>query len=480
MTGAQSAGGPGIAAAGGLKLARVTIVAPKRRLDVAVPNTMAVAELLPHLLRHAGDDLADVGDRQGGWVLRRATGAMLEPSRNLAAQGVRDGELLHLAPGRDDWPELAYDDVVEVIASSARRAARSWGAQATRRCGLAVASALLGLGLVVLARSGPPWTVPGVAALGLAVVLGLTGVLLSRAFTDAVAGAVVMGCALPYAFASGVLLTLPEDSGVTGISAPGVLLGSALLALFGILGYTGVSAVHRLFMAGISIGVIGAGAALMTMAGASVTGAAAAAMTVAIGLLPGYPLVATWLGRIPMPALPARAEDILTDAPRPPRADVFTAVARGTELLTGLLLATAVVSTCAIALLSTVEDSTPALALCVAACVALLLRARLFAAPQQRLPLLVAGLVGVIWLGIDASSKAPAGTGPLAALGVLIVVAVIVLAAGLRFGSSPPSPYLGRAADILDVVAIMALIPLACWVLGVFGAVQDLFANIGG
>jgi type VII secretion integral membrane protein EccD len=465
---------------GGLDLARVTIVAPQRRLDVALPNTMVVAELLPYLLRHAGDDLGDVGDRQGGWVLRRATGTLLEPGRNLAAQGVRDGELLHLAPGRDDWPELAYDDVVEVIASSARRAARSWGAQATRRCGLAVASVLLALGLAVLARSGPPWTVPGVTALVLALALGMAGILLSRAFADAVAGAVVMGCALPYAFAGGALLVAPEGAGITGFAAPSVLLGSALLVLWSVLGYTGVSAVHRLFMAGIGIGVIGAGAALLTLRGASVVGAAAMALTVALGLLPAYPLVASWLGRVPMPALPARAEDILTDHPRPPRADVFTAVARTTELLTGMLLAAAVTSAVAIALLTTLDSSPRSVALCVAGGAALLLRARLFAAPQQRLPLLVGGLIGVIWLGVAAASRATAGSAPLVALGVLVLVAVVVLAAGLRFGSAPPSPYLGRAADILDVVAIMALIPLACWMLGVFDAVQSRFADIGG
>jgi type VII secretion integral membrane protein EccD len=458
----------------------VTIVAPKRRLDVALPNTMVVAELLPHLLRHAGDDLGDVGDRQGGWVLRRSTGAVLEPTRNLAVQGVRDGELLHLAPGRDDWPELAYDDVVEVIASSARRAARSWGAQATRRCGLAVASALLALGLVVLARSGPPWTMPAGVALALALLLGLTGILLSRAFSDAVAGAVVMGSALPYAFAAGALLVAPEGAGITGIGAPSVLFGSAMLGLWGVLGYTAVSAVHRLFMAGIGIGALGALGAALTLAGASVAGAAAVALTVAIGLLPAYPLLASWLGRMPMPAMPTRAEDIVADHPRPPRADVFTAVARTTELLTGMLLAAAITSTCAIVLLVTLDGSARSVALCVTGCVAMLLRARLFAAPQQRLPLLVGGLVGIIWLGVDAASRATAGNTPLVALGVLVLAAVVVLGAGLRFGSKPPSPYLGRAADILDVIAIMALIPLACWLLGVFGEVQDKFANFGG
>ncbi|HKT02551.1 MAG TPA: EsaB/YukD family protein, partial [Rugosimonospora sp.] len=153
-------------APGGLGLARVTVAAPKRRIDVALPDNALVAELLPHLLRHAGEDLAATEDQQSAWTLRRATGAELEAARNLAAQGVRDGELLHLVPRRIDWPELAYDDVVEVVASGARRAGRSWGGQATRRCGLAVTSGVLAFGLVGVLLSGPPWALPGAAALG--------------------------------------------------------------------------------------------------------------------------------------------------------------------------------------------------------------------------------------------------------------------------------------------------------------------------
>src|SRR5687767_7890113 len=145
-------------------LARVTVAAPKRRMDVALPDNLLVAELLPHLLRHAGDEVEDA-DRNGGWVLRRATGTLLQPTRSLVAQGVRDGELLHLAPRRQEWPELAYDDVVEVIAAGARRAGRSWGQDATRRCGLAVAAVTLALGLPMLVLAGPPWPVPAWVAL---------------------------------------------------------------------------------------------------------------------------------------------------------------------------------------------------------------------------------------------------------------------------------------------------------------------------
>ena len=117
-------------------------------MDVALPDTMLVGELLPHLLRHAGEDMADEGERHGGWVMHRATGAALEPNRNLSVQGVRDGELLHLVPGRLDWPELAYDDVVEIIASGARRTGRSWGKLATRRCGLATGATAMSVARV--------------------------------------------------------------------------------------------------------------------------------------------------------------------------------------------------------------------------------------------------------------------------------------------------------------------------------------------
>ena len=109
-----------------LGLARITVATPRRRLDVALPESAPVAELLPHLLRHAGEGVADEGERHGGWSLRRATGGVLEPARNLAAQGVRDGDTLHLVPRRAEWPELSYDDVVEVIASGSRRTGRSW------------------------------------------------------------------------------------------------------------------------------------------------------------------------------------------------------------------------------------------------------------------------------------------------------------------------------------------------------------------
>ena len=49
------------------------------------------------------------------------------------------------------------------------------------------------------------------------------------------------------------------------------------------------------------------------------------------------------------------------------------------------------------------------------------------------------------------------------------VVAVVV---GLRYAVRPPSPYLGRAAEILEVLLMLALIPVVCGVLGLYGLLR--------
>jgi type VII secretion integral membrane protein EccD len=138
----------------GSGLARVTVAAPRRRMDVALPEGVAVAELLPGLLRAAGEELADEGQEHGGWVLRRPDGALVDPARSLSAAGLRDGEVLHLVPRQEDWPELDYDDVVDAVADGARARSRSWGPADTRRAGLAVTSAAVLVALLLGLSAG--------------------------------------------------------------------------------------------------------------------------------------------------------------------------------------------------------------------------------------------------------------------------------------------------------------------------------------
>ncbi|GAA1343265.1 type VII secretion integral membrane protein EccD [Actinocatenispora thailandica] len=461
----------------GMGLARVTVSTPKRRIDVALPEDIPVAELVPNLLRHAGENAADEGELHGGWVLRRSTGALLVPTRNLAAQGVRDGEVLHLVPRRTEWPELEYDDVVETIASGARRYGRSWGAAATRRCAMAVSPAIFLLGTTLVLFSDPPWLVPGIVSIGLALVLTIVGIALARAMSDAVAGAVLAGSGLPFAFLGGFLVAAPEVR-LTALGLPHLLLGSVLLLVFGVIGYVGVGAFSRLFAAAVTVGLLGGIAGLLGFSSMPSAGIAAVVLTIGIALMPGYPLMSLRIGKLPLPALPQRAEDMLADPPMPQRSTVYAAVARSDEVLTGTLLGVSIVALASMAALLLDGAVTGAILVLVGS-VAMLLRARLFPTPRQRVSLLAGGIVGIAMLAVAGGIVADSNLMRYLLLIGVAAVGALVLVAGMLFSKRPPSPYLGRFADIFDVIAIIALVPITCSLVGLYSYIRGVFASFG-
>ncbi|HVV12741.1 type VII secretion integral membrane protein EccD [Amycolatopsis sp.] len=461
----------------GMALAKVTITTPKRGIDVALPENVTVAELLPYLLRHAGDDAPDAGESHGGWALRRPTGEQLDPKQTLGGQGVRDGEVLHLVPGQVEWPEIEYDDLVEAIASGARRYGRSWGKAATRRCGLAVGATVLSGSALLALFFRAPWLVPGLVLLGVAVVLTVTGIVIARAVPDAQAGSVFAGSALPHAFVGGLVLTAPAEGGYGAFGGPQLLLGSVALLVFGISGYLGVTVLGRVFIAAVITGLLGVIGALI---GNSLDAGSAAAvvLVVGIGLLPGYPLLAIRLGRLPLPQLPQRAADLLGDDPSPAAPVVFAATARADEILSGLLLGVAVTSVVASVFVAVPGEVAELIMLTLVA-LSLLLRARLFPVARQRIPLLAAGIVVAATLVEHFMAEASANTAPSLILAVVAAVGVLIALAGMVYSRRNPTPWFGRIADVVDVLAILALIPFAGYITGFFAYVQGLMASVG-
>ena len=460
----------------GTALAKVTINTPARAIDVALPEHVPIAELLPYILRHAGEGAADTGEQHGGWALRRVGGERLDPRQTLGAHKVRDGEILHLVPGQVDWPEIEYDDLVEAIASGARRYGRSWGNAATRTCGLAAGAVILLLGTLIVLNFQPPWLVPGLVLLIAAFVLLVLGVVLARAVPDAQAGAVFAGAGLPYAFLGGFLIAAP-DVGLTDFGSPQWLVGSVVLAVFGILGFAGVGAYARVFVAAVAAGVLGAFGALLG-GSMSLDGSAALVLATGIALLPGYPLLAIRLGRLPLPQLPQRATDLLSDSPAPPAAAVFAATARADEILSGLLLGLSVTSAVCALFLSAHGGGAQMIMLCLVA-VALLLRARVFPVPRQRVPLLVGGGLAVALLSVWEVAELDGNVAVGVFLLVIGMVAGLVVTAGVVYSKQNPSPWLGRISDFVDIVAMLALIPFAAYLTGFFAYVQGLMASIG-
>jgi type VII secretion integral membrane protein EccD len=452
-------------------LARVTISSPQRRVDVALPDGVPLAELLPDLLGQAGEGLADDGERHGGWLLRRGDGTPLATASTLAAQGVRDGAVLHLVPARAEWPELEYDDVVEAIAAGARRYGLGWSDRASRAAGLTAAGLALAVALVAVLRAGPPWTVPG-----LAVLLLVGGIAASRAYGDGPVGATLAAYAMPFAFVGGLVVLAADNTPLDRLDEWSLFLGAMTMLLAALVGAVGTGYALRLSIAGATAGVLGAVAALIGHF-TSRAGAAAALLAVLVAGVGAVPLLAIRFGKLPMPAttLPAGLAGGSQELePQPDRDRVYAAVARTDEMLTGMLIGLTLCGVVSSWFLAAGGDVSAQLLVLVASA-ALLLRARLFVTVRQRLPLLGAGVAGFALLAAGLVGANDQVTAVVGALG-LAVVALVVAIAGARYAERAPSPYLGRAADVLDALCVVSVLPIACAVLGLYGLARGLIS----
>ncbi|MEU8328388.1 type VII secretion integral membrane protein EccD [Micromonospora sp. NPDC048839] len=461
-------------------LARVTISAPQRRVDVALPEQVPLAELLPDVLRHAGVGLADDGEQHGGWVLRRTDGALLTTAQALLPQGVRDGEVLHLVPARAHWPELEYDDVVEAIADGARRRGGAWSPTATRAAGLAGAAVPLTVGLLALLVGGPTYRAGWLAAAVVALLLTVAGAVASRANGDGTAGATLGGYALPYAFTAGALAVGSGDpvgpfGPVRWVGAPELLAGSVALSLVALIGLLGVASRLRVFVAGVTVGLTGAGAALggLLLSPAGAAAVLLSALVFAVGVIP---LLAIRLGKLPLPPItlptstpiegPERSRDL------PDRSRVNAAVTRTEEVLTGMLIGHALLAVAAAFVLGVAGTKAGWVLLAVTSAV-LLLRSRLFVALRHRVPTVLAGLAGYTVLGVVLVGRAD-DVGRLALVLGGAALALVAAASGTGYARRPVSPYLGRVADLTDTALAVAVVPIACAVLDLYDRARGL------
>ncbi|MCA2218177.1 type VII secretion integral membrane protein EccD [Jidongwangia harbinensis] len=474
---------------------RVTIAAPTRRIDLALPERAPVAEMLPGLLRRAGQTLAD-DLPDGGWLLRRADGTPVDAARTLAAQHVRDGEVLHLVPGTLDWPELEYDDLVDAIADGAGRTGRRWAPRHTRLAGLTAAAPAVLLALTAVLRAGPPWPGPGRAALLVAVLLLAGGMLLARVAGDAGAGAVLAALALPAAFLAGALLLggplpggpprdgpLPGGALFDGLARDGSLPGGPLpdgagpllggcAALLVAAVLAGLGVVDRLpfFVAAAVAGLLGAAAAAaVTLGWTGPDGAAAVTATVVFLFSPQLGPLAARLGRVPTPMLPRTATDLVRDDPQPSRRAVDLAVLRADALLTGMLAGGALAAAAAATVL--VPDAgLPATLLLALLALGFGVRARLYPAVRHRLPVLLAAAATTAALAVAGLAGQPLSV----SVPVLLAAAGLATGAALRYSRRPAGAALARYAEVLEVLLVLACVPVVCAVLQLYGLVRGL------
>src|SRR5690554_1514548 len=161
-----------------MSLVRVSVVSDDRRLDVGVPGSVPLVEVIPGFARSLG--VLDPSLVHGGYALRRADGGELDPSLSATAQSVHDGDVLTLSRGGLLAEPRVYDDVTEAVIDATGEQHQPWSPLDSSRTALSVSLTFLALCAVLLFSVGSEAGLGAVLAGGAAVVLLAAAAVLSR------------------------------------------------------------------------------------------------------------------------------------------------------------------------------------------------------------------------------------------------------------------------------------------------------------
>lgn len=498
--GAGPGGGQGeeVRTSVGTGFRRVTVVAPDSRIDVALPENIAVSDVYPEVLRLTRQ--TQPPDAPTGYYLFRSDGSALDSSRSLADQRVVDGEMLHLRPFAQSLPPAVYDEVSDAVACAVARDRRLWSDGMLRGAGLVGVGVLLTLVGFVLWCADPlrhdMHSLPGVIAAVAGLLVAAFAGVRARVYGDQ-PSAVALGLgALPVVWCAGSGIVGPDAGQGAGqlqfllgcIAALVVSVALVALSPQGDAPFIGATFVT-------AAGTLSSFLALVTEAPAA--WAAAVCLPVTIGLMAFLPALATRLARLPIgyatprslaereaeagPGGAMSAEDLVD-------MDGIAAQARrGHELLLGLLGGCCAVVIAAAAVLGPSESAWGRL-LTLAAGLATLLRARLFRYTAQVACVIIAGFGALALLVLGMALAPPAGAltdfaaGDRAQLDLRTLWLALALAGGvalvtlvaLTVPKRGLTPFWGRALDLTDGLLLLSLMPLCLAVLDLYGRARSM------
>lgn len=432
---------------------RVTIQGEGRKADLVLPDDEPIAAVLPEVLSLL-DETTERSSRPV--VLMTTVGEQLSPALTLAEQDVEHGAILRLVRVDEAPPPPEVADVTDLAGEAVQNRADSWKPV----WGTAAAAALAAVAALFGASAA---AAIGWSTAQLAIALG---VLLLLAVVAARRGRTAPAVVLTAATIGGLASVTGELLLRSGMDHPGATLlvwfglACVVLALVGIVGFREVA----LGVGGGTGAVLVAAWAVMGLLGMQTLHAAAwvaIAGVVLLGLLPGVAMTASGLTGL---------DDRVVEGQRVARSAVERAVEGTHRSLTWATVATVVPVTAAAWLLAR-SGETPGQALAAAVAVVLLMRTQVLPLAPQRLVLIAGGAIPLFTLAYAALLTPGA-----AALASAVLVAALVVLVAARLSENTRAR-MRRLAGVLELVAVVAMVPLVLWLLGVFADLVGTFVR---
>ncbi len=447
-------------------LRRVTVHSGTAVVDVALPGEIPVAVLIPaivDILKVRGCESVLEAER---YHLAPLGACALDPQATLQQHGIEDGAVLVLSRHADPPPAPRHDDVAVAVSAALAQTIppndRAPRRQAVRLAGAVAATGLTGVGGLALVHNafrhgvaGDIDTV-GVLASGAAVAL-LLAAIACRTYRDPTAG-------LTFGVISTELAAVAGFIAVPGApDVPHVLLAASAAAV------TAVSA-NRATGCGV-VTLTAASCAAIVIAVVAVVGVFSAvplhavgaiSALISLGLLGTAARVSITLAGL------SPTSDMVDGEPIPDRlaAKAIRADTWLTSLVAGLSSSATVG---AVVTMLTGANRLLCIGFGVLTSALLLLRARCEEG-RRMLVLVINGIVIAATAYGVAALRAPqhgpwVATSAVAVAGAAIYVGFVAPAISL-------SPLARRSADLLECLALVALIPLTCWICGLYGAIR--------
>jgi type VII secretion integral membrane protein EccD len=456
-------------------LRRVSVHAGTALADLALPAGIPVATLIPSIVDILeGRGVGGTGCLQARrYQLSRPGAPALNTSTTLADNGIHDGAVLVLTQSATPPPAPRYDDVAEAVSATLDAAARPSShfkhRRATRLTAAVAACCLTGIGALALLLN--TLRANAISDFSLAAgVAGLAGVLAllfaaiaHRTCRDAIAGLALSVIATEFGAVAG-FLAVPGRPGT-----PNVLLAATAAAVASVLAMrvSGCGAVTLTAVSGVAM-VIAVATLVGVITAAPLRAIGSVSALLSLGLLGLAARLSIVLAGLSPRLPPAPHRETIE-----PRGACLAAKAiRADDWLTSLLAAFA--SSAAVGAVVTVLAGEPRLC-----CIAfgtvtgalLLLRAR--SDDRPRTVVFVTGGIAVTatTFGVVALSVPEHGAWTAAATAMLAAAAIFV---GFVAPAIPLSPVVRRGVEVLECLALIATVPLTCWICGLYSALRGL------